>query len=130
MKIIDIREIKGTAREVKCPKGGFISNRILLASDGMGFTMTLTEIPKGKVQMWHYKNHLEACYCISGHGALSFDEGGEWIDITPGKTYVLDKHDRHYFQAIEDVVLLCVFNPPLEGGEVHQSDGSYRRSNV
>jgi L-ectoine synthase len=39
--------------------------------------------------------------------------------------YALDKHDKHFFKALEPVVLICVFNPPLAGNEVHQADGSY-----
>lgn len=125
MKIVKISEIKGTDREVKCPKGGFVSNRILLESDGMGYTMTKTEIPEGNWQHWHYKNHLEACYCVSGWGKIFNRETGEHFDIFPDTTYVLDKHDDHEFKAVKDTVLICVFNPPLTGKEVHNKDGSY-----
>ena len=38
---------------------------------------------------------------------------------------MLDKNDAHYFEAFEEVTLICVFNPPLTGKEVHQEDGSY-----
>ena len=40
-------------------------------------------------------------------------------------TYVLDDYDPHYFEAHEKTVLICVFNPPLTGKEIHQEDGSY-----
>lgn len=125
MKIVDVEHLKGTERVVNCPNGGFVSNRILLESDGMGYSLTKTEIPKGDWQHWHYKNHLETCYCVSGRGNL-YDRGeGTTHDIYPGVTYVLDKHDDHDFMALEDTVLICVFNPPLKGKEVHRDDGSY-----
>jgi L-ectoine synthase len=125
MKIVKIEDIKNTEREVKCPNGGFTSNRILLKSDGMGFGMTKTVIPPNGKQHWHYKNHLESCYCVSGYGILTDIKTGETYEILPDTTYVLDKNDDHYFEAIEEVVLICAFNPPLTGEEVHQDDGSY-----
>lgn len=124
MKVIDIKTIKGTDRAVLFPCG-MISNRILLEKDGMGFTLTRTDIPKGEWRHWHYKNHFEACYCISGHGILHDIATGEMHDIYPGVTYVLDNHDDHEFEAVMDTQLICVFNPPLTGNEVHGEDGSY-----
>ena len=129
MKIVKIEDIKGTDREVECPKGGFTSNRILLESDGMGYGMTKTVIPPNGKQFWHYKSHLESCYCVSGRGELTDKITGEVYPIEPDTTYVLDKHDAHYFEAFEEVILICVFNPPLTGKEVHQDDGSYETSN-
>jgi len=66
---------------------------------------------------------LESCYCVSGKAIL--EVGEEKHEIAPDTTYVLDKNDPHYFKAIEETVLICVFNPPLTGQEVHQEDGSY-----
>lgn len=125
MKIVKISDIKNTEREVKCPNGGFTSNRILLESDGMGYSMTKTVIPPKGKQHWHYTNHLESCYCVSGKGTITNIETGEEFLIEPDTTYVLDNHDDHYFEAHEEVVLICVFNPPLTGREVHNEDGSY-----
>lgn len=110
---------------VNCPFGGFISNRMLLESDGMGFSISNTVIPVGKEQHWHYKNHLEACYCVEGEGVLHNMETGEYHSVKPGVMYVLDKNDNHTFEALEEVTLICVFNPPLKGNETHREDGSY-----
>lgn len=124
MKIIKTSELE-KGRVVECPKGGFVSNRILLNDDGMGYGLTKTVVPVGEKQFWHYKNHLESCYCISGKGELTSETTGERFIIEPDTTYVLDNNDPHYFEAITEVTLLCVFNPPLIGNEVHQDDGSY-----
>lgn len=126
MKVIDSKDLIGTDRDVKCPKGGFNSIRILLESDAMGFGLTQTTIPKGDPQRWHYKNHLEACYCVSGEAELTNEHTGDVFIIKPGMTYALDNNDPHIFEALTNkVVLVCVFNPPLKGSEVHQADGSY-----
>lgn len=125
MKVKSLEDLVAVGREVRCPKGGFVSSRFLLESDGMGFTLTHTFIPKGMPQTWHYKNHLEACYCVSGEAMLGNLETGEQFKIVPGTMYALDKHDKHLFMALEDTVLICAFNPPLKGREVHGEDGSY-----
>ena len=129
MKIVSISDVSGldNPREVHCPRGGFTSHRFLLASDGMGFSLHKTVIPKGDPQRWHYKYHKEACYCVSGRGILTNRLTGESFEIWPDTCYVLDSHDDHIFHALEDVVLVSVFNPPVRGSEVHQSDGSYQQ---
>ena len=53
----------------------------LLESDGMGYGMTKTVIPVGERQHWHYKNHLESCYCVSGKGLLTNAVTGEYWAI-------------------------------------------------
>lgn len=125
MKVLSINEIKDTKREVKCPKGDFTSFRMLLDCDGMGFSMTKTVIKEGITATWHYKHHLEACYCISGKALLVNNDTQEYFCIEPDVMYALDKNDNHTFMAIEETVLICIFNPPLTGLEVHKEDGSY-----
>lgn len=122
MKIIDTNKMD-PSREVVFHAG--VSNRILLKSDGMGYTMTRTVVHGGTKVFQHYKNHLETCYCESGDAVLTNAATNETHRITPGVVYVLDKHDPHYFEAYEDTVLICVFNPPLVGAEIHDADGSY-----
>lgn len=126
MKIVTAQSTIGTDRDVKCPKGGFTSLRMLLAKDGMGFSVHKTIVPEGEPQHWHYTRHLEACYCVSGKGLLKNLETGLEYFIKPDTLYVLDNHDDHTFQALEDVVLISIFNPPIVGNEVHGEDGSYQ----
>jgi len=123
MKVIHTNKLP-ESRKVEFHAG--VSNRILLEEDGMGYTMTKTVISPdaGKV-FQHYKNHLETCYCVSGLATLTNANTGEQYQISDDVTYVLDKNDPHYFEAHEETVLICTFNPPLTGREVHQEDGSY-----
>jgi len=125
MKVVNIKKLTGTDRDVHCPNGGFRSVRGLLASDGMGFSVHKTIIPPGGAQHWHYKHHYEACYCIDGVGVLTNLATMEEHTITPDVMYVLDQHDDHTFRAITPVVLISIFNPPCTGHEVHGPDGSY-----
>ncbi len=123
MRVINTNELPEN-RKVEFHAG--VSNRILLEEDGMGYTMTKTVIkPSAGKVFQHYKNHLETCYCVSGRATLTNADTGENFTIAPDVTYVLDKNDPHYFEAHEETVLICTFNPPLTGNEVHQEDGSY-----
>ena len=126
MKVLKLNNLP---KERHVNGNGFISHRFLLQSDNMGFGIHKTVIPAGIRHMWHYKYHLEACYCISGHGMLT-DEHGNVFDIKPDTCYVLDNYDKHYFQAVDDTVLISVFNPPVSGDEVHQEDGSYKPADI
>jgi L-ectoine synthase len=42
----------------------------------------------------------------------------------PGTLYALDQHDAHFLVASphEDLRLVCVFSPALNGDEVHRLD--------
>lgn len=103
-----------------------VSHRIITKADNMGFGFHKTVIkPEAGRVFQHYKNHLESCYCVSGKALLTNATTGEYFAIGPDMTYVLDHNEPHYFEALEETVLLCVFNPPLVGDEIHQEDGSY-----
>ena len=126
MKVTRIKDLIETEREVLFGEG--ISMRPVLESDGMGFSIHKTIIPKGSKGHWHYKHHLESCYCIEGLGVLTNLENHEEYIIEPDTVYSLDKNDDHTFEALEDVVLISVFNPPVIGNEIHNEDGSYAPS--
>jgi len=122
MKVIDAGNLE---QERIVPFEGGVSNRIALDSDGLGYSMTKTVIHPGRINRWHYKNHIESCYCITGKALLTNERSGESFEIAPDITYVIDDNDPHTFEAFEETVLICVFNPPLQGREVHDDQGSY-----
>lgn len=124
MKIVRVQDIIGTEREVKGP--GWTSRRMLLKKDGMGFSFHETIIPAGaELKLW-YKYHLEAVYCVGGNGTITDLATGETHEITDGTLYALDNNDRHVLRGgTEDMRLICAFNPPVTGSEVHDEDGAY-----
>ena len=125
MIVNSFKQLENTERDVKFKEGRSI--RQLLKSDGMGFSIHRTIIPKGEIGNWHYKNHLEACYCIEGTGLLTDIKNDKQYCISKGFVYALNNNDNHTFEAITDVVLISVFNPPVTGNEIHQEDGSYKK---
>lgn len=124
MIVRKLSEIIGTDREVAGP--GWTSRRLLLKKDGMGFSFHETIIPAGTVHQFWYKNHLEAVYCVAGNGSIEDLATGEVHAIHDGVLYALNNHDRHILRGgSADMRLICAFNPPVTGGETHDSDGSY-----
>lgn len=103
--------------------GNGTSHRLLTESDRLGYTVCHTVVRAGTESQLHYRNHLEACYCISGEGEVE-DMNGTVFPIKPGDIYVLDQHDRHLLRGGKkrDLVLVSVFNPPLKGNEKHDLD--------
>jgi L-ectoine synthase len=102
------------------------SRRLLLASDGMGFSLHDTLIFAGTETRIHYKHHLEAVYCITGEGEIEELDGERRTHaIRPGMMYALNKNDPHLLRATTEMRLVCVFNPALTGQEVHGPDGAY-----
>lgn len=123
MKIIEISKLEKTDKDVSFTGGHSI--RALIESDNMGFGVCKTYIPKGGPHHWHYQNHLEACYCIYGTGIITDLSSGKKHSIKPDIMYVLDKNDDHTFEALEDTILISIFNPPLKGTEYHDKNGNY-----
>lgn len=111
--------------------GNGLSRRFLLESDGMGYSVTDTIINAGTTSRLEYKNHLEACYCIEGSGAV-VEMDGTRHEIVPGTLYALDKHDMHDLIANPegDMRLVCMFTPALTGDEAHRLTESGIHSSV
>lgn len=123
MIVRDIEDLRGTERDVRTPN--WASVRLLLKGDGMGFSLHETTIFPGTETLIWYANHLEAVYCIEGEGEIETLDDGKIHAIRPGVVYALDRHDRHHLRARTPLRLVCVFNPPLTGREVHDEKGVY-----
>ncbi len=112
-------------RRVVSPDGNWESTRLLLKEDQMGFSFHITTIYKGADFQMHYQNHLESVYCISGKGEVETLSDGQKYPIEPGTIYILDEHDKHTLRSFEEMIMACVFNPPLNGNEIHNAEGAY-----
>jgi L-ectoine synthase len=119
----DLDEVIGSDRDVAGE--GWRSRRLLLRRDGVGFSLHDTTVAAGTELTLQYKHHLEACYLLAGEAQLTDLTTGESHALRPGSLYALDRHDRHTLRVQTDLRLVCVFNPALTGGEVHDADGSF-----
>lgn len=125
MIVRDFNEIITNERNRVVSDAQWSSVRMLLADDGMGFSFHITFLEPGSEHTFEYKNHFESVYCIQGTGSITDLATGETHYIKPGVMYALDKHDRHILRAEEELVMACVFTPPITSSEVHREDGSY-----
>lgn len=119
-------EITGTERDVA--DKDWRSKRIVLAGDGVGFSFHETTINAGSVSEFHYRHHVEAVWVVDGSGTLTDHETGRDYPLRPGTMYLLDGHERHRVTCDAELRMLCVFNPPVTGDEVHDETGSYPRA--
>ncbi len=125
MIVRHLQEVIGTERDVAAENGNWVSRRLLLRHEEMGFSLHDTTIYAGTETFIHYKNHLEAVYCVAGEGEIEDLESGEIHQISDGSMYALNGHERHYLRARKDMRMICVFNPALTGSEVHDREGVY-----
>ena len=125
MIVVDKLDLLDTPRDAAGP--GWSSLRLLVKSDGMGFSMTETRVLPGAVLDLHYKHHVEACYCTSGEGVVLEKATGHEHVVKPGILYAPNAHDEHQIRVTgsEPLCFICVFSPALQGDEVHGPDGSY-----
>ncbi|MDQ0381311.1 ectoine synthase [Amycolatopsis thermophila] len=123
MIVRSLEDVIGTEREVRGPT--WTSRRLVLAREKAGFSVNDTVVHAGaEIKMW-YANHIEAVYVIEGRGELVDDETGAKHHLEPGMMYLVDGHERHTLRAHTEFRAVCVFNPPLTGGEVHDDNGVF-----
>jgi len=125
MIVRKLKDLLGTDHEVD--DGNWVSRRLILADDGMGYSVHDTIIRAGTETHIHYKHHLESVYCISGSGEVKTLADDKVWRIEPDTIYALNEHDEHLLRADEgaDWRLFCVFRPALTGQEVHDESGVY-----
>lgn len=123
MIVKKLEDLHDTRHEVDTPN--WTSRRLLLARDGMGFSLHDTLIKPGTETPMCYRHHLEAVYCIEGQGEVETVSDGRVYRLCPGTVYALDQNDEHILRATTQMRMICIFNPPLTGREVHDETGAY-----
>ncbi len=123
MIVRHLNDVIGTEQDVDTAT--WVSRRLLLRKDGVGFSLHDTTIKAGtETEMW-YRNHVEAVYCISGEGEIEVLDENKTYPVTPGTLYVLDGHEKHKLRGKTELRVVCVFNPACTGKEVHDESGAY-----
>lgn len=101
------------------------SKRIVLAREGVGFSVHETTLYAGTESEFCYQNHIEAVFIVEGEGEIEDLATGEVHHLAPGSLYLLNDHDRHRVRPRTQMRTVCVFNPPVTGREVHDENGVY-----
>ena len=125
MIVKHLKDIIGTDADVDTPT--WTSRRLILKDAGMGYSVHDTIIKPGTETEMEYKNHLKTVYCIEGKGEVETLADGKIYPLEAGTVYALNQHDRHILRTNKGTHLrmVCVFNPPVTGKEVHGEDGAY-----
>jgi L-ectoine synthase len=125
MIIKKLEDVLGTSAEVDTT--GWTSRRLIFKDAGMGYSVNDTIIKAGARLDMTYRHHLETVYCIEGRGQITDMATGQTHQIDAGTLYALNAHDHHVLEANQGVSMrmVCVFNPPLTGAEVHDATGAY-----
>ncbi len=128
MIVKHLEDVIGTTADVDT--AGWTSRRLIYKDVGMGYSVNDTIIKSGAQLEMQYRNHLETVYCIEGEGELTDLASGQTYLIRPGTLYALNNHDHHILRANKGthMRMVCVFNPPLTGREVHDETGAYALS--
>lgn len=123
MRVTYLSDFDDTERDIKSDT--WRSRRMVLAREGVGFSFHDTVVYAGTTSTFHYRNHVEAVYCVQGEGTLTDEGTGEVHPISDGMMYLLDGHEKHTVRAVTELRMVCVFNPPVTGREVHDENGVY-----
>jgi L-ectoine synthase len=123
MIVRTIDEITDTDADVRSEN--WRSKRIVLAKEGVGFSVHETTLYAGTENEFWYANHVEAVFVVEGEGSITDLATGQTHELAPGSLYLLDDHDRHVVRPRTEMRTVCVFNPPVTGREVHDEHGVY-----
>jgi L-ectoine synthase len=123
MIVRTLDEITGTERDVQTEH--WRSKRLLLAGDRVGFSLHETVLDAGSINDFWYAHHVEAVFVVEGDGELYDKDADVTYQLGPGSVYVLNGHEHHQLRPRTRMRTVCVFNPPVTGREVHDSDGVY-----
>ncbi|MGW7463782.1 ectoine synthase [Streptomyces xantholiticus] len=125
MIVKNLDDITGSDQDVRTTQ--WRSRRLLLAGDGLGYSLHDTIAYAGAEYTLEYLHHLESVYCIAGTGEIEDHATGRVHPLREGSLYVLNEHDRHTLRASTEMRFLCVFTPAVTGAEVHDVNGAYPR---
>lgn len=123
MIVRTLDEITDTDADIKTEN--WRSKRIVLAKEKVGFSVHETTLYAGTVSRFWYANHIEAVFVVAGEGEITDLGTGETHQLAPGSLYLLNDHDKHEVRPRTEMRVVCVFNPPVTGREVHDENGVY-----
>lgn len=115
MFISSISATIGTDRDVQGE--GWKSRRVILAGDGMGYSVHETTVDAGTRLHLSYENHRETVYCLAGRGTILDVDTADAAPLTPGTVYSAGIGEEHILSCDTEMTFLCIFTPGLEGRE-------------
>ncbi len=84
MIVRTLDEITDTERDVESENKQWRSKRIVLAKDGVGFSVHETVLQPGTINDFWYANHIEAVFVTEGEGELYDKDNDVTYQLAPG----------------------------------------------
>lgn len=97
----------------------------ITASDQVGLSYAAVRLKPGHRSEHRYKHHTTACLVLEGALEVTDIGTGTVRRLGPGGLYCAGPEDRHRLHAVDEVHMISVFNPPLTGSDVLDSEGGY-----
>lgn len=116
-------EMRAKGEEKVVANGGARTLRVLSKDDDLGFSLSDVHVAAGRSNDLWYKNHWEVNYVLGGNARVTDLNSGEIHHFDPWSLYVVGPNDPHRFEALSDVHVISLFDPPLTGEEIHDADG-------
>lgn len=82
MLIRHVDEVRGTERDVQ--GDGWRSRRLVLAAEGIGYSVHETTLAAGISLRFEYEHHRETVYCVSGEGGIEDLSSGRAAALSAG----------------------------------------------
>src|SRR5699024_8828793 len=123
MIVTQLEDLNDTERDVTSET--WRSRRIVLAREGVGFSMHDTVIYAGTTSTFHYENHIEDVYCIMCECTRTNEEPGQVHALRDVTLYLMAAHQNHTVCATTELRMACVFNPPVTVRETQDESGVY-----
>jgi L-ectoine synthase len=115
MIIRNVKDILGTDRDVT--GSGWKSRRLILAGDGLKYSVHETMIEPNLELRFEYRSHRETVYCVEGEATIENVSTRETSPFRPGCLYSAGIGEEHVVRTQTQMKLLCIFDPPLFGQE-------------
>ncbi len=115
MFISSVQEVIGTDRDVQGP--GWKSRRVILAEDGMGYSVHETLVDAGTHLRLNYANHRETVYVVAGRGTVTDVAGERAVSLQPGSVYSGGVGEEHILVCDTEMTFLVIFTPGLVADE-------------
>jgi L-ectoine synthase len=124
MMVMHVDELREAGREKVVAGGSARSIRALIQKDQLGFSLSDVRLDAGnRSELW-YKHHWEVNIVLDGQGTVTDLSTDESWPLAPETIYVVGPDDRHRVESDTDLHLLSLFNPPLQGDEQHDKEGT------
>lgn len=118
-------DVRSAGRVGELNGGSGTIAHIIVNADQVGFSYSDVRLRPGHRSEHRHKHHVMASLVLEGALAVTDRGTGQAHRLGPGGLYFSTPGEAHEIQALDEVHMISVFNPPLIGNETLDGDGGY-----